>query len=151
MTEKRKILNLHHARRDDQRRKMEELLARGLCPFCPKHLEEYHDNPIEVWGKYWVITKNDYPYAGTKLHYLLIFRKHITRPEEISVVAMKEMLVMLRDFSREHEVPGGAILMRFGETDYTGATVDHLHLHIIVGGKRRSNATALTAYIGYKK
>lgn len=148
---KRNILNLHHARRADQLAKMKELLAKGLCPFCPKYLVEYHDHPLEIEGRHWVVTKNDYPYTGTKLHYLFICRRHVTRPEELQLRELKELLALIERFNQEHQVPGGAILMRFGQTDYTGASVDHLHLHLIVGGKRRPKAEPLITYIGYQE
>lgn len=146
---KKSLLNMHHAHCVDQRAKMKKLLEAGHCPFCPEHLEKYHDNPIETWGP-WIVTKNDYPYKGTRLHYLFICRRHITRTEELSPAEWEGLLFLISSFNQKHKVKGGAIVMRFGETDYTGGSVDHLHLHLIVGGKRRPKAEPLSAYIGYQ-
>jgi len=33
---------------------------------------------------------------------------------------------------KKFNLPGGGLVMRFGETTYTGATVCHLHAHLIV-------------------
>jgi len=144
------ILNLGHAHHPNQKGKMLELLAKGICPFCDKYLEQYHDEPIEIRGQYWVVTKNDYPYEGSRVHYLFIHRDHIIGPEEISPQAMIELLALWNRINKEHQLPGGALVWRFGDTDYTGGSVDHLHVHLVVGGSRQKDKEVLSAYIGYR-
>ncbi|MCX6712833.1 MAG: hypothetical protein NTY66_01345, partial [Candidatus Vogelbacteria bacterium] len=69
---KKPFCTLAHARGEHQRKNMKQALKDGVCLFCPEHLAKYHTSPVERKGKFWTITKNDYPYAGTKIHYLFI-------------------------------------------------------------------------------
>lgn len=39
--------------------------------------------------------------------------------------------------------------MRFGDTDYTGGTVEHLHAQLVSGGKRGKDKEPLITYLGY--
>ena len=40
--------------------------------------------------------------------------------------------------------------MRFGDVEYTGATISHLHAHIIVGGPENSKREDLKVKVGFK-
>jgi diadenosine tetraphosphate (Ap4A) HIT family hydrolase len=142
------LMNIESARDPAQRAQMEDLARRGICPFCSEHLKENHREPIEREGVYWVVTKNDYPYEGTASHYLFIHREHITRVEETSPEAFKEL--------REHvawvaeKFPGGTFLLRSGDTTITGATISHLHAHFIVGGPPQPGGEKIKVSIGHK-
>jgi diadenosine tetraphosphate (Ap4A) HIT family hydrolase len=39
---------------------------------------------------------------------------------------------------KKWEIKGGGIAMRFGDIDYTGASVSHLHFHIISPQRKMS-------------
>lgn len=129
---------------------MAKILAEGICPFCPKYLEKYHDNPIEKKGKWWSITRNDYPYEGSTLHYLFIYKRHIENASEISTPAFAELINHIKQLIKKYKLPAGSLVMRFGDSDYTSASVTHLHAHLIVGGKKSKDKEELNVPVGYK-
>lgn len=147
----RKIFNLKHARDREQLQKMKELAQLGICPFCPKNLKEFHDHPIEKIGKFWSVTKNDYPYTGTSHHYLFIYRRHLCDLTKIKPEASAELIKLLSWLKRKLRVPGGALVFRSGKSDYTGSSIEHLHGHFIAGNKETKDSEFLSITVGYKK
>jgi len=144
------LLNLDHARVAEQRNKMSELIQKGICPFCPEYLVQYHDTSIIKKYQYWVLTYNDYLYDGAAEHLLVIAKEHWTDIGDITPEAAGELITICAEASRKH--PGGALLMRFGNTDYTGATVSHLHTQLIFGGPKVAGPeNQIITLVGYKK
>jgi ATP adenylyltransferase len=150
---KNKLFNFRHARTPAQRAKMIELTKMGACPFCPKYLKQYHDNSIEKTGKYWVVTKNDYPYEGTTHHYLLIYRQHIEHIKDVSKAGFAELSDHIKWLTKKHNLPAGGLAVRFGDSDYTGASISHLHAQLLIGHKvnSKNKKKILNFPIGYKK
>jgi diadenosine tetraphosphate (Ap4A) HIT family hydrolase len=120
----------------------------GVCPFCPENLLKYHKNPILKEGVYWLFTKNMYPYEGAKYHILIIHKKHIGKFEEIAPEAWDEIRSLIGSFMKEENIPGGTFVMRFGDTDYTGATVSHLHANLISPDTEDKNRKPIIARVG---
>lgn len=141
-------VNIDHARNDDQRSLLEKIKQDGVCPFCGDSLK-YHKRPILEMGEYWILTENHHPYEGSIHHWLAISREHITHIKEVPAEAAAELLLLMGRLCEQYNVDGGALLMRFGDTNITGATVSHLHAHLIIGGKKGKED--LLAKIGYKK
>lgn len=102
----------------------------GVCPFCPEHLKNYH-KPAITEKKYWSITDNMYPYKPNKHHRLIIHREHITHFSEVSPEAWIELKEIADQEMVARDIGGGTFIMRFGETRFTGASVTHLHAHLI--------------------
>lgn len=102
----------------------------GVCPFCKDHLVKYHKKPLTE-RNFWWITDNMYPYSPTKHHRLLIHKEHISHISEISKEAWDELNEIVKDDSTTLDISGGTFIMRFGNTKYTGASVTHLHAHIL--------------------
>lgn len=98
----------------------------GVCPFCPENLAKYHKNPITE-KKFWFVTDNMYPYKPAKTHRLLIHKAHITHIGEISPEAWIELQEIIIDETANQKMVGGSLLCRFGDTHFTGASVNHLH------------------------
>ena len=146
------LLDLGNARVEAQREKMKNLLAEGKCPFCRSHLEEYHDNPIE-WensGNYWVVTKNDYPYAPAPTqHYLLIYREHIEDIVSMPSEAATELLSITKYLKRCSGVEGATLMLRFGNSAFTGATVSHLHAHVICSEAKTPETKPIVTLVGW--
>ena len=153
MVKEKKLQDFHHVRRADQLRKMKEIEKRGICHLCPKYLKTYHDAAIEREGKYCAVTKNDYPYAGTALHYMIIHRRHIEHISKISGQAWAELADHFKWLKRTSKLPGGGFFMRFGDSAYTGATALHLHAHVILGDRRKNKGTQkiLNVPLGYEQ
>ncbi len=103
----------------------------GVCPFCPEQLLKYHKNPILKEGTYWKVTENMYPYKPVKHHVLFIHKEHIGHVSEISSEAWTELHSLFNETCAERNITGGSIMLRFGDTTFTGASVTHLHAHLI--------------------
>ena len=110
---------------------------------------KYHTRPIIKEGRYWVITENFEPYKGSKHHLLAVSKKHVQHFEKLSPAAQAELFKLFGDETRRRKILGGALFMRFGNTDYTGGTVEHLHSQLISGGKRGEGKEPLIPYLGY--
>lgn len=145
------MLNLGNARTPEQLEKMKKLLEKGVCVFCKEYLEEYHDNRIEEYGKHWIITKNDYPYTGTKVHYLLIHRDHITNMDELTDEAKIEYFNFTEKITKLHNSPGASMTMRFGDDKFTGATIAHLHAHVICGYEKTLESKPITTVVAWSE
>lgn len=102
----------------------------AICPFCNEHLAKIHPNVIEE-KKYWVVTNNAYPYKPTKQHVLIIHKEHIDNINSLCPEAWEELFEIIKDENIKRNITGGTYMMRFGETKFTGASVTHLHCHII--------------------
>ncbi len=103
----------------------------GVCPFCSEQLKKYHKNPITKETNYWLVTTNMYPYKNTKHHILIIHKEHIQSVTELSEAAWLELRRIYGDVINESNIPGGTMFIRFGDTRFTGASVAHLHAHLV--------------------
>ena len=128
----KKLIEMGNVRGDRQRRVMERIEALKECPFCEENLKKYHKQKIIKQGKYWTLTPNQWPYDDTELHLLAIARKHVERLDDLSKAAFTELLELFQWAERKYKLDYGAIAMRFGDVGGTGATVLHLHAHLIV-------------------
>jgi ATP adenylyltransferase len=151
------LFEMRHTRVVAQHNRMAECIKLGLCPFCWENLEKYHDAPVLMQGKFWAITANDYPYKGTRLHFLAIYYRHISSMAELEPGAGDELFVLFNKLCKEHEIIGATVIMRSGEMKYTGATVFHLHAQIMSGAsldefteKPNFPDDVITTVLGYK-
>lgn len=125
-------MNLEYVRHPDQRAVMEDLARRGVCNFCP---ENRSDGKVRepLWqGRHWVVVPNKWPYEFTTLHLLAIPERHVTFPNELTGEEWMEFHALLDWAIRKHKLEAGSIGIRFGAMHLTGATVEHLHVHLIV-------------------
>ncbi len=107
-----------------------DIAQKGVCPFCPEQIHNFHKKPIEK-RQYWLVTDNMYPYPATKQHMLLVHITHIEHISDISKEAWAELHEIIREQTKKHHIAGGSFVLRFGDTKFTGASVTHLHAHII--------------------
>ncbi len=117
-----------------------------VCPFCKENLHKYHKHPIIEENNNWLATKNMYPYKGTKNHFLLIHKKHITRIEDMSKNGWLDLNSIIKSMTRKYNIKGGTFFIRFGETSITGASVEHLHAHLV--STKKNNKEPVLARIG---
>lgn len=129
---KKSFVDLDNARYDDQRAVMQDIIDADHCPFCRENLEKYHKQPIVREGNYWLVTKNQWPYTHTRVHMLLILKNHAEMISEISAEAAAELFELSTWLCEKYEVPGGAIALRFGDTNYSAGSVAHLHVQFVV-------------------
>ena len=131
MTAQTTYVDIDNARLDDQRAEMRKIIAADHCPFCPENMPQYHHEETLREGKYWILTKNHWPYEHTSVHLLLIAKQHVTTLTELEPSAGAELIELAQWAIREYSIPGGGLAMRFGDTNYSAATISHLHVHII--------------------
>ncbi len=131
MSEPPRLYNLDAARQEEQRRYMEQLEAAGICVFCPEHVEQYHREPVEHTGTHWYVTRNDYPYAGSAAHYLIVARRHVASFDELPDEAGAELWEIRRGLKRRLEPLALATVERSGDMRFNGGSVSHLHVHLL--------------------
>lgn len=129
----KQFVNIANARLDEQRQVMEEILKRGLCPFCPEHLQKFHKNPVLRGTAHWFLTENQWPYENTKVHLLAIYKHHAESLSELDSRAGEELLALAQWTEQTYKLSGGALTlgMRFGDPGASGATVRHLHAQFV--------------------
>ncbi len=140
---RKEIVNIENSNRpSDLKEKYLQVIKRiekdKLCPFCFENLLKYHKKPILLENKSWIVTENMYPYSNSKLQILFIHKRHIFSVNEIKPSEWKELNYVVNYIIEKFKIKGGAFAMRFGNTKITGASVSHLHCHILV--PKRGNA-----------
>lgn len=129
-TKKNLKVDPRNARTKEYKQALTESIAEDVCPLCPPM--KWHPNPILKNDGNWLITKTSQPYPNSKNHFLLICKKHIETLSDLSEKDLKSILNLVKWATKKFDLKGGGITMRFGETLYTGATIKHLHAHLIV-------------------
>lgn len=125
------FVNLSSARTPEQLEVLSTIKDKGVCPFCPENLADYHKNPILISGKYWLATENQWPYKNTKYHFLFIHRTHVESIIELTPEEAVELFYMAQKLAQENDIKSGGFCMRFGQLGKNGASVSHLHAHLI--------------------
>lgn len=125
-------VDILNAREGGQKQAMQHMLQVGDCPFCAENLAKYHKVPNLKEGKYWILTTNQWPYKNTKLHFLFILKQHAETLAELEAEAMTELGEMSQWLEKEYAIEGGGIIMRFGDTQFSGGTIPHLHAQMMV-------------------
>jgi len=137
--------------RDDYVQILEAIIAEGFCPFCEEHLPKHHRRPILYTSKHWFVTENAWPYNGSRFHFLFISRTHIEKTEDLTTEMWVDFHKQYRKLMKENEIEGATLMIRSGNTEITGASVTHLHAHLIVGNKRVEHSQAIKAIVGFEK
>lgn len=143
-----------NARDPRQLSRMRRLAKEGVCFFCGDKYVEMGGAPAVRKAAHWYVRKNDYPYEGTVHHYLVASNKHITKVTQIRPAAWTELLKIFGWLEKKLKVSGEGIFVRSGDLRYTGATLDHLHFHFLVGGKKKKNGKIednILVTLGHKK
>lgn len=126
-----RLYDLDAARSEEQREYMEGLEAAGICVFCPEHFARYHREPIERSGQHWYVTKNDYPYAGTTAHYLIVPHVHVETFDQLPDEAGAELWAMKRWLVELLAPLATATVERSGRIECNGGSVGHMHIHFV--------------------
>ena len=105
----------------------------GQCPFCPENFK-YHKKPLIKEVGNWFLTENSWPYKDTKHHFIIICKDHKENFSDLNGKDFECVKELVNYAIEKFYIKGGALALRFGDTDYTGATVCHLHFHIIYPG-----------------
>ncbi len=119
------------AKTKDYRQTLEKIIKTDKCPFCPDNFK-YHKRPILKKHKGWLATENSWPYKDTKHHFIFIAQEHKTNFSDLTDQDFQAVIFLVNFIIEEYKIEGGGLTLRFGEQKYTGATVKHLHFHLIV-------------------
>lgn len=126
---------------------MNQIVAENVCPFCPKTFK-WHTKPILKNDGQWFITENFNPYQNSKNHLLIIGKKHKEFLSELSLRDWKSIFTLIDWALKKFKIDGGGIVMRFGNTLKTGATIKHLHMHLITPLVKKGKALPVYFPIG---
>ncbi len=124
------FVNKQNARPGVYEDAINRIAKENVCPFCPEHLAEFHKRPMEH-RKYWIATENMYPYTPSKEHLMFIHIEHIRHIGEISPEAWSELGELVREQTAKRNMTGGTLYLRFGDPQFTGSSVTHLHANIV--------------------
>ena len=144
------VQNASTRARDEYAQALAKIEEAGICPFCEEHLPKHHGKPILFRNAHWIVTENAWPYEGTRHQFVLIARDHIESAEVLSSEAWEALGSAYRRLVSDYQLEGATLLLRTGMTEYTGASVAHLHAQLICGGPRRGESELLRALVGFK-
>lgn len=131
-TNKNNYININNSRENEQIEVMKKIADEAHCPFCQENLRLYHKKPILKESQYWLVTSNQWPYQHTKHHLLLIYKEHATKLSDLNDEAGRELFQLIKELEKEYQFEGGGLAMRFGDTDFSAGTVNHLHIQLVV-------------------
>ena len=120
-----------NARTKRYKKVLSDITKAKVCPFCPESFK-WHTKPILSRNGSWLITENFQPYPNAKYHFLLVGKEHKETLAELTTKDLESLIKLTNWATREFDIKGGGLTIRFGDTLYTGATVRHLHAHYIV-------------------
>lgn len=145
---KKKVVNPRFAKGKEYRAVINTIDAVGHCPFCPENFK-YHKKPVLRKLNGWIVTENSWPYKNTERHFIIIALKHKETLDDLTSRDFDTILRLSRWAVKKYNIRGGALALRFGETDVTGATVSHLHAHLIYPSLRKDGtANTVTFPVG---
>lgn len=101
------------------------------CPFCPDNFK-YHEKPIILEYNDWIATENSWPYKAAEYHFIFISKEHKINFSDITSKDFEALQYLINFVIEKYGINGGGVCMRFGDQTYTGATVQHIHAHLIV-------------------
>lgn len=132
------FMMMEHARTSDQYHVMSRIASERVCSFCPEHRGLNDLMPCLRQGRFWSLRPNRWPYENAWLHLLLILERHAENMSDLTAEEWTELHEHLSWIEKKYELSGGAIGIRFGDPRMNGATVDHLHVHLIVADQDTS-------------
>ena len=124
-----------NARTPEQLAEMKQLEDAGTCIFCPDVLANHPRQRILYATEHWNVTPNEWPYAGTSLHLLLVPRQHVTDMLELPPEARNDFWTAMSVIAEHHDLSHYGLGIRNGDCRYTRGTIRHLHAHVLVSSK----------------
>lgn len=123
---------VNHARSDDQKKVLEDIEKSGECPFCIGNLAKRHKLPITLKTAHWIVTENQWPYKNAGIQILIIAVRHVESMLELNTEEWADWATVVVQASNLYDIDAGAVCMRFGDPEVSGASVKHLHSQLIV-------------------
>lgn len=120
-------------RTEEQLAEMRRLEAAGTCLFCPASLREHARQEVIIETRHWAVTPNAFPYRGTKLHLLVVPHRHVTDMLDLDDEPLADFWTALRLVRERFNLGHYGLGVRNGNCSFTGATIAHVHAHVLVG------------------
>lgn len=108
-----------------------EILESGRCPFCPDGVT-WTRQEIYMSDECWIITKNVHPLNGSRFHFLIVPRRHVTLFSHLTPAEIISLQGFLMRIKENNSCNGIVWYCREGNPITTGATVQHFHIQLIV-------------------
>lgn len=124
------MVDPNSARTEEYRRQLEEIEAAGVCPFCPENFL-WHPHPVLYRVGGWLITHNRENYPGSRLHLLIVGNEHKEELTELTAEDLVSVRTLVFWAKTNLGFSGGGLAVRTGPSSLTGASVAHLHFHLI--------------------
>jgi ATP adenylyltransferase len=125
------LYNFENFRTAEQLAQMRELAESGRCLFCPD--QRGTDLPVLHRLPQWTVISNRFPYRGTRLHLLLVPDEHVADLIDLSAPAQAGFWAALAWVRSEYGLTFYSLAARNGDPRFTGATIRHLHVHLLQG------------------
>lgn len=125
------LYNFDNSRTAEQLSQMQALADAGVCLFCPD--QGGRDLPVVQRLPLWTVITNRFPYRGTKLHLLLVPDEHVADLVDLSAPAQAAFWTALAWARSEYGLTFYSLAVRNGDPRFTGATIRHLHVHLLTG------------------
>jgi diadenosine tetraphosphate (Ap4A) HIT family hydrolase len=118
-----------NARHADQAERMRELEAAGVCLFCSGE----DDPDVVLQERDWTVRRNAYPYRNTRLHLLVVPRRHVADLLDLTDTELAGFWSVGRALRERYDLTFYGLGARCGDCRYTGGTIEHVHVHLVVG------------------
>lgn len=119
------------------REQLEDAQQTGRCIFCGP---DFQQDPQKVLYRIggWFVRSNDYPTKdidgeNPEYHFLIISERHLTTEvEELSDDDVLAVARLTRWLKNQYNIRGGGSCERFGDPLWSGLTIVHAHVHVIM-------------------
>ena len=108
---------------------MEKTIVQGICPLCSP---DPSVNVVLRRTGHWQVWKNPFAYEHHDHHFIIASIHHIDDITKLTHEMWASLGVLIDWVVREYKLPGGGLVMRFGEPEKSASTLRHLHMHIQV-------------------
>jgi ATP adenylyltransferase len=124
---------LENSRTAEQLAEMQRLEAAGTCLFCPDGLAAQNRQEVVLQTRHWSVTPNAFPYPGTRLHLLLVPGQHAGDLLDLDAEVQADFWTALGLVRERYGLDYYGLGVRNGDCRYTGATIVHVHAHVLAG------------------
>lgn len=132
------------ARTADQLEEMQRLQVNQECHFCTLSARR----EAIITGEYWSVFPNDWPYANTSMHVLIVPHAHHVSTRTLQTKARAEYLDLVSKVADRYRLTGYSQFMRAGEMSLTGSSVAHLHGHVIAPDMEAAEFSPIKVKLG---
>ena len=115
----------------EQLTEMQQLEAAGICLFCPEVLREHSRQRVQWETRHWAVTPNEFPYKGTGLHLLVVPHEHVNDMLDLDDESLSDFWNALKMIRERFDLGHYGLGVRNGDCRFTGATITHVHAHVL--------------------